>query len=173
MSEKINPNVEKPYNMGDPVFFYDMKRKEWKKGTASIRLGKTLYLRFSNFLRRVPVDKVRPDYNGEVSLEEGYAEHGDDDDIDEHRFTEEETPVKEMASDLGLAEENIELKKQLQDLINQTNVGKEDLERNAREAIEKKAVEELERKAKEDSEKKTKEESERKASVIEAKRRRN
>ena len=59
LSEKINPNVEKHYNMGDPVFFYDMKRKEWKKGTALVRLGKTLYLRFGNFLRRVPVEKVR------------------------------------------------------------------------------------------------------------------
>ena len=89
LSEKINPNVEKPYHMGDPVFFFDQKRKEWKKGTALVRLGKTLYLRFGNFLRRVPVDKVRPDYNGEVSAEEGYAE------VDEHeeRFTAEETPV--------------------------------------------------------------------------------
>ena len=77
-----------------------------------IRLGKTLYLRFGNFLRRVPVDKVRPDFNGEVSVEEGYAEH----DHDQDRFTEEETPVKEMAKDLELAEENIKLKKELDDL---------------------------------------------------------
>ena len=110
MGEKINPNVEKPYTMGDPVFFYDKNRKEWKKGTALIRLGKILYLRFGNFLRRVPVDMVRPDYNGEVTVEEGYAEH----DEDEQRFTEEETPVKEMANDLQLAEEKRKLKKQLE-----------------------------------------------------------
>lgn len=74
-----------------------------------IRLGKTLYLRFGNFLRRVPIEKVRPDYHGEVSVEEGYAEPNDD----EERFTEEETPVKNMAKNLDLAEKNKELNKQL------------------------------------------------------------
>ena len=77
MTERINPNVEKPYDMGDPIFFYDVKKKEWKKGTSLIRLGKTMYLRFGNFLRRVPIEKVRPDYNGEVGKEEGYAEAND------------------------------------------------------------------------------------------------
>ena len=62
MSEKINLNVEKSYSIGDHVFFYDMKRKEWKRGTALVRLGKTLYVRFGNFLRRVPVEKIRQDY---------------------------------------------------------------------------------------------------------------
>ena len=109
MTERINPNVEKPYNMGDPVFFYDTKRKEWKRGTALVRLGKTLYLRFGNFLRRVPVEKVRPDYDGEVVQEEGYAENDDE----EIKFTEEETPVQEMATDLNLSEANKELQKQL------------------------------------------------------------
>ena len=112
MGERINPNVEKAYKIGDPVFFYDMKKKEWKKGTALVRLGKTLYLRFSNFLRRVPVDKVRPDYHGEVQVEEGYLEPDEDD----GRFAEEETPVIEMATDLSLAEENTGLKKKVTDL---------------------------------------------------------
>ena len=70
-SERINPNVEKFYNLGDPVFFYDDKKKQWKKATALLRLGKTLYLRFGNFLRRVAIDKVRPDINGEIDNEEG------------------------------------------------------------------------------------------------------
>ena len=112
MSEKINPNVEKHYTIGDPVFFHDVKKKEWKKGTILVRLGKTVYLRFGNFLRRVPVEKVRPDYNGEVNREEGYAEN----DGEEDRFAAEETPVREMAKDLELAEENNELRKQFLDL---------------------------------------------------------
>ena len=58
MSERMNPNVENSYNMGDPIFFYDDKKKKWNKGTALIKLGKTIYLRYGNFLRRVPVDKV-------------------------------------------------------------------------------------------------------------------
>ena len=55
-SEQVNLNVEKSYNLGHAIFFYDDKRKEWKKATALIRLGKTLYLRFVNFLRRVAID---------------------------------------------------------------------------------------------------------------------
>ena len=109
LGEKINPNVEKSYDLGDPVFFYDEKKKEWKRATALVRLGKTVYLRFGNFLRRVPVEKVRPDYNGEIDVEEGYIEPDEEDD----RFAAEETPVQEMARDLNLAEEISNLKKQL------------------------------------------------------------
>jgi hypothetical protein len=92
MSQKINPNVERFYELGDSVFFYDDKKKEWKKGTALIRLGKTLYLRFGNFLRRVAIEKVRPDINGEIRKEEGYCEP--DDEEETAKFTEEETPVE-------------------------------------------------------------------------------
>ena len=109
MGEKINPNVEKAYNMGDPVFFYDSRKKEWKKGTALVRLGKTVYLRFGNFLRRVPVDNVRPDYDGEVDVEEGYIEP----DAEDNRFAEEETSIQEMAKDLDSAEQNKKLKELL------------------------------------------------------------
>ena len=48
-SQRINPSVEMNYQLGDPVLFRDAKRKEWKHGTALIRLGKTLYLKFGNF----------------------------------------------------------------------------------------------------------------------------
>ena len=49
-TQKINPFVEKNYNMGDPVLFRDTKKKEWKHGTALVRFGKTLYLKFGNWL---------------------------------------------------------------------------------------------------------------------------
>ena len=112
ISEKINPNVERFYRIGDPVLFYDQKKKNWKKGTALVRLGKTVYLKFGNFLRRVAVDNVRPDYHGEETIEEGYVEPDQDDD----RFAQVETPVQEMANDLEMAEANrklIEEKKEL------------------------------------------------------------
>ena len=101
----MNPNVEKAYNLGDPVFFYDQKKKEWKRGTALVRLGKTLYLRFGNFLRRVPVEMVRPDLLGETIQEEGYLEPNDD----EERFKNEKAVVEDLAQDLDLAEKNKEL----------------------------------------------------------------
>ena len=69
-----------------------------------IRLGKTIYLRFGNFLRRVPVEKVRPDLNGEIDLEESYVDT--EDDVDNERFKEEETPVIDMSLDLDLNDKN-------------------------------------------------------------------
>ena len=110
--EKINPNVERFYNIGDPVFFYDQKKKQWKKGTALIRLGKTVYLKFGNYLRRVAVDNVRPDQHGEAVTEEGYLEP----DVENERFAEEETPVKEMEADLDTAEVIRKLKDEVKEL---------------------------------------------------------
>ena len=69
-------------------------------------------MKFGNFLRRVVVDNVRPDYHGEETIEEGYVEPDQDDD----RFAQVETPVQEMAIDLEMAEANrklIEEKKEL------------------------------------------------------------
>ena len=60
-SERINPSVEQFYQMGDPVLFRDPKKNEWKPGVALIRFGKTLYLKYGNWLRRVPVDMLIPD----------------------------------------------------------------------------------------------------------------
>ena len=114
-SERINPNVEKFYNFGDPIFFFDDKKKEWKKATALIRLGKTIYLRFGNFLRRVAIEKVRPDVNGEIDLEESYVDQ-ENEDSDDERFQEEETPVVDMTLDLDLNEKNEELQKRMEDL---------------------------------------------------------
>ena len=73
------------------------------------RLGKTLYLKYDNFLRRV---KVRPDHDGEVKVEESYLKPNDD----EVRFAQEETPVVEMASELDSVEENKKLKKEIEEL---------------------------------------------------------
>ena len=107
--------------MGDPVFFYDEKKREWKKATALIRLGKTLYLRFGNFLRRVAIEKVRPDVHGAVRREEGYNEEDVETENDVAKFTEEETPVKEMIEDLEVAEKNKDLETKITDLQERIN----------------------------------------------------
>ena len=76
--------------MGDPVLFRDSK-KEWKHGTALIKFGKTLYLKFGNWQRRVPIDTVMPDPTGDEKIEESFVED---------RFKEEEVPVVEFEKDL-------------------------------------------------------------------------
>ena len=89
---RINPNVENNYEVGDLVYFFDDKRKHWKRGTVIAALGKTVYLKFGNFLRRVPLDKCRPDINGEEAKEETYLEPPEED--DEKRFKQLKTPVE-------------------------------------------------------------------------------
>ena len=86
-----------------------------KKATALIRLGKTLYLRFGNFLRQILIDRVRPDPNGAIEKEEGYDEH--EDDVEQDRFNKKETFVVEMADDLKLADHNNTMKKQIDSLL--------------------------------------------------------
>ena len=98
-SQRVNPNVERNYTMGDPVIFRDSKRKEWKHGTALVRFGKTLYLKFGNGLRRVPIDTVFPDPIGAEKAEQIFAEPADE---DEERFEEEEVPVVELEKDLEM-----------------------------------------------------------------------
>ena len=112
-SQRVNPNVERNYTMGDPVIFRDSKRKEWKHGTALVRFGKTLYLKFGNGLRRVPIDTVFPDPIGAEKADQTFAEPADE---DEERFEEEEVPVVELEKDLeknGLIEKVHELQQQL------------------------------------------------------------
>ena len=67
-----------------------------------------MYLRFGNFLRRVAIDKVRPDPNGEICREESYIDGGDDNETDENneRFVKEETPVAELAANIGISNQN-------------------------------------------------------------------
>ena len=113
---RVNTNVERFYNLGDPVFFYDDKKKEWKKGTALVRLGKTLYLRYGNFLRRVAIEKVRPDVSGQIRMEETYL---DPEDLEQARFSQEEVPPEEVMRDLSLAEKNREMASQIEDLLAQ------------------------------------------------------
>ena len=102
-SQRINPSVEKFYKMGDPVLFRDDKKKKWIQGTALIRFGKTLYLKYGNFLRRVPIDTVIPDVVGAEREEDGFVEPLDVE--EEERFEAEETSVEEVSKDLETANE--------------------------------------------------------------------
>ena len=112
--QKINPSVERDYKMGEPVFFRDDRKKEWKPGTALVRYGKTLYLRYGNWLRRVPVDTVIPDPDGKGKEEEGFI---DPDDVDVSEDVEEnDTPAAEIVGDITAAQENNALKDRIKEL---------------------------------------------------------
>ena len=109
-SQRINPCVEKNYNMGDPVIFRDSKRKEWKQGIALVKFGKTLYLKFGNWLRRVPIDTVIPDADMAHKIEDGYIEPEEFDPDAEEQFEDGDVHIEDLEKDLE--------KQQLKDQIN-------------------------------------------------------
>ena len=159
MTERINPNVERRYDIGDPVFFYDPKNKHWKKGTALIRLGKILYLRFGNFLRRVPIERVRPDYDGQVHQEESYADCDETDTFEKDG----EIDMKDMSEDLELADEVLKLRKEVEGLEVENSELKENITAEISEEemyVDKEEIQKLRR-----SNKKTKKEKKKEASV--------
>ena len=112
-SQKINPSVEISYSMGDPVLFRDTKRKEWKQGTALVQFGKTLYLKFGNWLRRVPIDTVIPDSDMAEKMEDSFVEATSAEPDDEDRFLAEDLPVEELTKDLETAQLNAALQEKI------------------------------------------------------------
>ena len=108
-----------------------------EKGTALIRFGKTLYLRYGNWLRRVPIDMVIPDTSG---LEQRLSNEFDPEQIppddEEERFNE-DVSVKDLSKDLSMAEENsklkdtiVQLKEELSQKVRPCNHAEEEAEDN-------------------------------------------
>ena len=121
-SQKINPAVEREYKLGDPVLFRDTKKKEWKQGIALVRFGKTLYLKFGNFLRRVPIDTVIPDSDRANKDEEAWIDSVETEDDEGLQFTDQDENVDELVKDLEIERENQLLKDQVVELQQKVHV---------------------------------------------------
>ena len=60
MKSKVNPSCENKYFFGDSVWFKLESSTKWKSGTVLGQDGKVLFIKYGNFIRRVPVDHVVP-----------------------------------------------------------------------------------------------------------------
>ena len=60
LKSKINASCEKSYFYGDSIFFKLDSSHKWKAGTVLGQDGKVLFVKYGNFLRRVPLDRVAP-----------------------------------------------------------------------------------------------------------------
>ena len=109
------------------MLFRDQKKREWKQGTALVRYGKTLYLKYGNFLRRVPIDLVIPDSRGAEKVEESFVEPLDQEEL---RFLSQETPIDAMVKDIETATENESLKKKVVELETKINQLEADKDQN-------------------------------------------
>lgn len=60
LKSKINSSLEKSYMFGDPIWFKLDSAHKWKSGTVLGKDGKVVFIRYGNFIRRVPLDRIVP-----------------------------------------------------------------------------------------------------------------
>ena len=60
LKSKINTSCESSYHFGDPLYFKLDSAQKWKSGTCLCMDKKVLFIRYGNFIRRVPIGRVVP-----------------------------------------------------------------------------------------------------------------
>ena len=60
LKSKINTSCEKTYSYGDTIWFKLDSSHKWKSGTVLGQDGKVLFVKYANFIRRVPLDRIIP-----------------------------------------------------------------------------------------------------------------
>ena len=71
LKSKINNACGKSYSFGEPVWFKLESSHRWKSGIAVGQDGKVVFIKYANFIRRVPLDLIIPadEYNDEANGE--------------------------------------------------------------------------------------------------------
>ena len=60
LKSRINTPLNASYHYGDSIWFKLDSAKKWKAGNVLAQDGKVLFIRYGNFLRRIPVEHVVP-----------------------------------------------------------------------------------------------------------------
>ena len=60
LKSKINPSLEQSYYLGQHVWFKVLSSHKWKAGIVLGQDGKIIFLKYGNFMRRVPLDHIIP-----------------------------------------------------------------------------------------------------------------
>ena len=60
LKSKINPSLEQSYHFGQSVWFKIQSSHKWKAGVVLGQDGKVVFIRYGNFIRRLPLDHIVP-----------------------------------------------------------------------------------------------------------------
>ena len=60
LKSQINPSLERSYDYGESIWFKLDSSKRWKSGKVLGQDGKVLFIKYGNFIRRVPLDRIVP-----------------------------------------------------------------------------------------------------------------
>ena len=79
LKSKINPSTERCYSYGDSIWFKTDKSHKWKAGKVLGQDGKVLFIKYGNFIGRVPLDFIVPaiEYTDatENDIDQNYVEN--------------------------------------------------------------------------------------------------
>ena len=127
LKSKINTSCERSYNIGDSVFFKLDTDHKWKSGLVLGKDGKVLFVKYGNFMRRIPIDRVVP--------AERYQETSDDDAgetdivhkdrLDDDKFDNLEIIAQKESEIEELKKANAEQQKILEKIANEKNKPKD------------------------------------------------
>ena len=60
LKSKINPSLDQSYHFGQHVWFKLQSSHKWKAAIVLGQDGKVIFLKYGNFMRRVPLDHIVP-----------------------------------------------------------------------------------------------------------------
>jgi transposase InsO family protein len=108
LKSKINKSCEKSYSYGDPVYFKLSSSHKWRSGMILGQDGKILFVRYGNFIRRVPLDNIIP---ADEYIEASETEVDEEDVVHKERLQDDEFENVELIS---LKDREIEMLKKLE-----------------------------------------------------------
>ena len=118
MKSKVNPSCANLFYFGDSVWFKLESSTKWKSGTVLGQDGKVLFIKYGNFIRRVPIDFVVPAENRYETSDGDVDVHDieNDDRLEDKQFGEVEAIVKKDKEIEELKNINLEKDKLIEKL---------------------------------------------------------
>ena len=128
LKSQINRSCERTYTLGSPIYFKLDSAKKWKSGIVLGMDGKVLFVKYGNFIRRVPVDRVVPaeQYYDTPEDEADPDDKENDERLHDDEFKNLEVITKQKKEIEQLNKINKEQERMIEEVSNKSNNTKSD-----------------------------------------------